>query len=192
MAFTVIDPRSVQIFGLSHMNIRPGDLLSITGYGFDPYTVIHFGPSDSINFNATSTSNMTAAVPNLLYGKYEVWASNSRGTSQKTAKFYIQAGYTTDSRPMITSVSPVNTTLDSTITVTADGLSPSGNTIYSNLGIINNISSSDDRTISFKVADLPNVSLFFQNAATLKFPLSFSVGTQNGISLDYGYSVIMR
>jgi hypothetical protein len=192
MAFAVVDPKDLNVFGLSHSYVRSGDLLAITGYGFDADTIIHFGPNSSIAVSPTSTRTLSVAIPSLSFGQYEVWASNSRGTSQRTARFYIVVGNKTDSRPTIMSVSPIYATRDSVITVTADKLSVSGNTVYSSLGTIRNIPSTDGQRLTFKVSDLPGFSGLLRTADIARFTLTFGVRTQDGMALNYGYFVIIK
>ena len=186
-AFQAVSPNDLLIFGLSHYKIKPGDLLSVTGFGFDPYTTAHIGQIYSTAAVSTSSNSFTIQIPAIPYGTYDFWVSNGRGTSMDESPFKLTVADATDQRPTILSVSPTVAGIGDTITVTADKLDFSGNAVYSNIGIIRSVPSPDGRTMSFKVSQLPNADGLAQDRSTGNFTVTFGIGTAEGQSLNYGY-----
>lgn len=186
-AFQAVSPDDLLIFGISHDKIKPGDALTVTGFGFDPGTVVHIGRSYSAVVIATSSDSFTIQAPTLPYGVYDLWVTNGRGSSMDESPFEITVAPVSDDRPILASVSPRTAGLNDTITVTADRLDATGNVVYSNIGIIRSVPSSDGKSMSFRVSQLPNASGFTQNQSMNSFTVTFGVGTTAGQSLNYGY-----
>ena len=191
-AFSAVFPSDLLIFGLSHSIVKPGDGLNVIGFGFDPDTVIHIGLGYSVSVGATSTGSFSLVVPMLLYGTYDLWVTNSRGSSKDKSPFKLTIASVSDSRPTITSVSPASVGKGDIITVNADRLDAVGNAIYSSLGIIKSLPSADGKTMTFNVDDLPNAAMFFQNQSVGQFDVSFGLKTKAGMSLDYGHFTITK
>ncbi|MBU6426670.1 IPT/TIG domain-containing protein [Patescibacteria group bacterium] len=191
-AFAALHADDLLIFGLSNDKVKPGDILVVSGFGLDPDTTIHFGNKVSTSVSTSSGNELIVKIPSIPYGVYDVWVSNTRGTTLGKTPFKITIGAVTDNRPMIFSVSPTHATRDDEVTVTAKGLDASGNNIYSSLGIIKSISSSDGKTIRFKVTDLPNAYGFFNSPSLNKFTVTFGIRTGDGLSVNYGYFIISK
>ena len=189
-AFMPVSSDNVLLYGLSHLKAKPGDLIDAVGFGFDPDTVIHIGPLFSMPANPKSDTKLSFQVPNIFSDTYEVWISNKRGTSVNISPIELTVGSITDVRPNILSVTPRTAGFNDTISVSLDKLDLSGNVIYSNLGTIRGVSSSDGHSLTFKVSDLPNVREFFQNKAIRNFVVTFGIGTSETRSINYGYFTI--
>ena len=186
-AFNRVFPNDLMIFGLSHAKAKPGDLLQVTGVGFGSDMLFHIGSSETVSIQATTSDLFSVIVPGISYGKYRVWLTDAGRTTENETPFFLNIGNLTDARPQIMSVSPTQAYRDSEIVVTADALDTTNNTIYSNLGIIRSVPSVNGRSLVFKTADLPNTAAFFSDQNTDQFTVTFSVGTPNGQSINYGY-----
>jgi hypothetical protein len=185
-AFRAFSPNDLFIYGLSHKKIRPGDMLALTGYGFDSDTIVHIGPTVSVQVSATSTDEMEFRVPtNLFYSTYPIWVTNKKGSSLKDRSILVSN--VTDSPPVIQSVSPSEAVQGGAITIVTDKLDRTGNSIYSSLGIIRGVTSVDGRTAIVNVNDFPKAVTFFQNQELSKIPVTFSIESSQGRSIDYGY-----
>ena len=191
-AFQPVSPTDLLIFGLSHNKVRSGDMLTVTGFGFDPGTMVHIGQDHSAAVAASSSRSFSFQVPALTYGTYDLWVTNSRGSSMDSSPFKLTIAPVSDSRPTMLSVSPTSASSKDTITVTADLLDPSGNTIYSNLGIIKSVPSSDGKKMSFRVDQLPNVAAMVANPSIRTYKVTFGLGTPAGLSLNYGYFTLTK
>ncbi len=190
-AFMAVSPRDLLIFGVSNLQIKPGDTLSITGYGFDPDSIVHIGATTAPTVSISS-SDIRLVVPEISYGTYDLWVTNSRGSSKTSSPFKFTIGATTDSRPEILSVTPNSASRNAVIKVTATRLDTSNNTIHSTLGTLRNLNSSDGKTLTFNVNDLPNASMFFSNTSVNQFTVSFGVKNSSGLSSNYGYFFITK
>jgi peptidoglycan hydrolase-like protein with peptidoglycan-binding domain len=191
-AFTAVFPNEIDVFGTSHTKVKAGDLLSLVGYGFDLDTVINIGNSSVIMAKATSSTEVTIKIPELAYGKYDLWASNSKGSSKINTPVSITVDSVSDKRPSISSVSPSIARDGDTITVKADTFDPTGNKIYSSLGTIGSLPSFDGHTITFRVNQLPNATKFFENDKINQFAVTFGIGTEQGLSINYGYFLLKK
>jgi len=175
----------VLVVGVSTFVIKAGDPLYIQGRGFTATNVVHFGTSSEVDaVVSTTTHDIYVKVPAISNGLYQVWVSNADGSSQTKGKFFIQVSDETLSRPVITSVTPVNAKMGDTITVTGTGFDLQGNQVNSLLGIVKNVSS-DSKKLSFKVSDLPN-AVAFGTSSVSSFNVSFSITTSRGRTANYG------
>ncbi|MDE2037605.1 MAG: peptidoglycan-binding protein [Patescibacteria group bacterium] len=191
-AFVPVSADDIALYDISHETVKPGDSLTLFGYGFDASTTVNFGPSHSVSASASSTRMVTVTVPWVPFGEYSVWASDSRGSTASGPARRVIIGTVSDARPSLLSVSPSIASSGGSVTVTASALDRSGNTIYSDLGIIRSVPSLDGRTLSFSVDQLPGAAAFFGNKAADSYVVTFSVGTQAGRSLDYGYFTLIK
>ena len=192
IAFVVASANDIAIFGLSHTKIKPGDWLTITGFGLDQGTVVHIGDANSVVAATTSNDLINIQIPNIPYGTYQVWVSNTRGSTKDSGKYYVIIGNETDSRPKILSVTPTEAKKGDDITIILDKADLSGNKIYSSLGIISSVSSTDGRTLRVNTNNFSNAGLFFSNNQVNRFLVTFGVGTRSGQSLNYGYFYINK
>ena len=188
--FSVFGPAAkndVLVTSLSNFIIKAGDILTIQGRGFSPTSnTVNFGSQTQINsIVSTSTNTIFVQIPNIPDGTYQVWVSNSNGSSGKTkSKLFVKISNVTHNRPTITKVSPTQAKIGDTITVTGTGFDSSTNQVNSILGIIKNVSSDGSRLI-FKVSDLPNTNKFSSsNMKTIN--ISFSISTTKGRTNNYG------
>lgn len=192
-AFSAISQNDVRIFGLSHERIKPGDSLSISGFGFGSDPIVHLGEEISVRAEVISNNEIAVKIPPYLsYGTYALWVSNERGNTRYKTPFDVIIAETTDVRPTIISVFPTRADNNTLVTVTADRLDLSDNKIYSSLGIIRSVPSGDGRTMKFKVSDLPNANQFFNDKSVNEFTVTFGIGTSQGLSVNYGYFVLAK
>ena len=191
-AFIPIFENEILIYGLSHIKVRPGDTVNAVGFGYSSSTVLHIGEDSTYPLNLISDSEFSFRVPALPYDSYNVWVTDSTSSSKGRSPVNIIIGTITDTRPNILSVTPIQTKTDGTITVVADNLNRYGNTIYSSLGIIKNVSSLDGKTLTFKVADLPKTQAFLANKKIDQFGVSFSIGTAGTRTINYGRFTLIK
>ncbi|MDO8575499.1 MAG: peptidoglycan-binding protein [bacterium] len=191
-AFQGIFSNDLSIFGISHVKIKSGDTLKISGQGFDSDTMINIGSDYTVKANITSDKSVYVLIPNISRGVYQIWASNSTSNTKNTSSIFLTIGDTTYERPRISSVTPTYANKNDTIIITADNLDTFGNSVFSSLGTIRNIFSKDGHTLSFKVSELPKSKAFFENTVVDRFTVSFSVKTKAGTSINYGYFIIIK
>jgi peptidoglycan hydrolase-like protein with peptidoglycan-binding domain len=191
-AFHVFSLKDLLIFGTSHTKIKTGDSLALVGYGFDKNTTVHIGSNSSIPASPSSDSDISIKIPNIPQGTYDLWVENDRGNSQKGSPTKITIADQTDARPSLISVSPESAHENDTITVRADKLDPTGNNIYTTIGVLKSVPSYDGHTMTFKVSDLPNAKIFFSNTVINSFIVTFGIMTHDGLSLNYGTFTLIK
>ena len=153
----------VRVYNTSEYQVSPGDNVILTGEGFTlSSNTVYFGENRSIS-NLPSNeegSKISFVVPkDLPLGKYSIWATNANGTSKSEAiKIYIVITDSPMERPVVEKVEPAEATIDSEIAVSGKGFTASGNSIYSMFGNVMNISSSDGKTLKFKVSSMQQMA----------------------------------
>ena len=171
--------------------MSPGKTVILEGEGFTPNSnTIHFGENNSIpDLNASENgTKISFAVPkDLPFGKYGIWVTNGNGTSKsETIKIYIVVIDNPAERPVVEKVEPAEATIDSEIVVSGKGFTTSGNNIYSMFGNVMNISSSDGKTLKFKVSTMQQIAKMNTEKSAKNMPIEvwFYVVNDNGYNKE--------
>jgi peptidoglycan hydrolase-like protein with peptidoglycan-binding domain len=162
---------SVKIDSFSVTSAVTGASVTISGTNFDANNnTVYVGSVPVTNLPSYNGNALSFIVPQNVSGSVMVYVANSHGTSNSLVLNVINYGggsgclpgqsvypYTIGygscvSAPLtVTSLSPDNGAVGSSVTVYGTGFSTTGNTVHFGSGIITNIGSNDGRAISFIV-----------------------------------------
>ncbi|PIP73409.1 MAG: hypothetical protein COW88_02210 [Candidatus Lloydbacteria bacterium CG22_combo_CG10-13_8_21_14_all_47_15] len=164
----------------------PNTIITIFGEGFTRKSnVLHIGDRYFIrNILSSSSTELTFNMPNAVpAGKYALSISNEYGTSSAYKTFLV-----TDKAvqsPVISDVSPASGPYGTEVTVIGDNFSLKGNDIYTSYGIIENIASSDGKTLSFKILpapEVPELQVGVDLNKGIEWPIWFYIVSEGGES----------
>lgn len=168
----------VKIDSLSVTSAVTGASVTISGSGFDYNSnTVYVGSVPVTGIPSYTSNSLSFVVPQNVGGSVMVYVANSRGSSNSLALNVINytggsgcvypynTGYGNcgcnstygfgascqNSQLTVTSLSPDNGAVGSSVTVYGSGFGVSGNTVHFGGGIITNIGSQDGRAISFTV-----------------------------------------
>ncbi len=161
-----------------------GTEVTYPGYGFaGESNTINFGPLFQIdNIIADSSGSLVFSIPaGISVGTYETWVTNKKGDSNTRFFIVTPEGATP---PTAMRVTPETMGLNEQATIYGSGFMPTGNTIRTSYGIIENVPSPDGKVLSFNVSPpfLENVDLSDPRAKRAGFPMWVSVSNNNGLS----------
>ena len=150
---------------------------------------VFIGPSVSIiNLKSRDGSTIELTLPDistLSSGNYEVWVTNSAGSSKNSERpIPVLITQTPKALPRIISVSPSSVSPSGIIIISGENFSANGNNIISVAGEIHNISSSDSKTMIVALSSFPYMSKIINAPLIESFKLSFVVQNENGIDLN--------
>lgn len=170
---------------------HPESRVTITAGGLtESLNVVHFG-DEAVSDTKISGASLTFSVPNLPFGKYDIFITNSLGTSNKS--FFVITD-PKSSPPFILSTSPESCLYGEEVTIRGANFTPTGNEIYSSYGSIKDVASPDGTTLVFKVLPFPEVPELQAGVdlkQNLQLPVEFYVVNRNGISRSSG-SLVLR
>jgi hypothetical protein len=178
----------LRLYSVSPFKAMGGTSLTFSGTGFSLANTIYFGENRKIeNVPLANNSSLHASLPSdLSPGKYEVWVTNEKGSSRR-AEFPVFITVTTIpiSAPVITAITPSDTFgFDGEVAIVGNGFVEK-NTLITGFGFIDNLVRKDPNTLSFKIADLPDVAnmrkILGARPGTM-MKLSFYVLNENGIT----------
>lgn len=167
----------------SDYTVTPGSELTVYGTGLSQTSnVLHIG---TLTFDrpVDSSGGLTVTIPaNATLGKFDMWISNTKGSSNK--KFLVIKNADVVS-PKITGFTPRSGLLGTVVTVTGEGFTAQGNDIYLGNQVISGVTSPDGKTLSFTVdekevpgatngLDVPNMDV--------TIPVWFYIVNANGFS----------
>ena len=189
---SVIQPLAIQSDKLivmypSQYSGLVGTKLSLFGSGFNKNEnyVVHFGDKYTVQSTTVLNSGtLKFIVPSdIIFGKYSIWVTSGKEKSNDDAFFIVTDPLIPE--PTITSISPTSVRFGEKITISGSGFTPVGNNIRAGYEVIENVSSSDGETLTFKVK--PPV---FENeiSSNTKFDFQAYVENKNGISNSANFS----
>ena len=193
-SFSVSDSDELMVFYPSLYMGHPGDTITLLGSGFDKSgNTVHFGENYTISgVTASQNSKLTFTVPDLPPGRFILAVSNTKGRAEASAFRILNKNII--SSPNIKNISPLSGDEGTAIVITGSGFESTGNTIYTTFAIIENIPSSDGKTITFA---LPNIDDGMSEEDILNiggeesslvesdpFPVYIYVENNNGLSND--------
>jgi hypothetical protein len=176
-----------KLYFVSPYQAKQGTKIVLHGQSFSSvFNTVFIGSSVSItNIKSSDGSTVEVTLPDttvLPSGFYQVWVTNSIGSSQDLRiPIVILVTQTPKLPPRVISVSPPSTTPSGTITITGENFSSNGNNIFSGAGEIDNVPSVDGKTITIALSSFPFMSKIINAPKVTSFSLSFVVQNENGI-----------
>ncbi len=165
-----------------------GTKLSISGSGFSlESNTVNFGRQKMANIKAKNANEISFLVPHVTPGKYDISVSNSGKTSDTVSFMVTNTGAV---KPSIDKIEPAEAKFGQEIKITGKNFTPTGNMVNSALGIIQDLPSTDGKTIVFTIPlpdylnthDQSILQKWFGNKTNLFWPVRFKVINTNGIS----------
>lgn len=182
----------VQVAFLSIDYGKHGSLLEITGNNFSlTDNKIHFGAHVVSGVSAESKNKIKFIIPDSIpVGIYKVEVQNQSGKSENNAYFVVASDGAT--LPKINNVSPTSLSLGDEVVVTGENFTTTGNMVRTNLGVFENISSSDGKTLKFDVEapDDLDIAKLFEIDENFEMPVFMYVVNTNGVSDKLNPSII--
>ncbi len=175
----------VYISNISPFEIKASDILTIKAKGLLAENTLHIGDSYSVKINSSSEI-VKIPVPNINNGVYQVWIENKNGTSKEKSPQYIKISNQTKDSLVITKSYPQTTSINGVITVEGSGFDVQNNTIYSTLGVLNNVPSENGK-IKFKVADFPEIKKNSRDGVGGGGVITYSINNSSQKSANFGY-----
>ena len=124
-----------------------GDTVTLQGLGLSGENLtLRFGATVITDLISSGESVVSFTVPHIPPGRYSVSVANSKGTSN-TLNFFVRS--LSVAKPNIANISPKEFVGETKVTITGTGFSQKGNTIYTGYGIIEDVPSPDETTLSF-------------------------------------------
>ncbi len=150
---------NISLFGFSDYQVVPGSSLVAQGLGFAATdNTIHIGNQEISGLSSADGMTMSFVLPSTTpLGSYEIWVTNAKGTSRKSDRpIKVLVTNNPAPRPVISSVSPANPTIDDIITLSGSNLSGVTD-VMSSLGPLKGVQSTPS-TVAFRISDLPMAS----------------------------------
>lgn len=169
----------VLIYAMTKSVVKVGDSVEISGYGVNKETYVYFGNDYRVKPKTVSGQSLIFTVPNLPLGRYDIALSNLNGISQTAVLVITSDGV---SKLKVTETDPQNVSFGETITIKGEGFSSGNNEVRTSYGRILNISSSDGKSISFKVEPEALRETVKSKTFNQLYPVEFIVVNSNGVS----------
>lgn len=179
------------IFAISEAQVAPGGTLILYGSNLgSKNSHIFIGQTEiTPTFNAPTGASSTITIPSSIStGVYDLWTQSGTGTTTKKFMLKFEVTNSPTKRPILYSSTPLMVTLNDTIVVSGANFSSYDNAITSGFGIIKGLSSSDGKTLSFRVRDFAGAVKASQDPKLIgnEVPMSFLVKTSGGLSNQSG------
>lgn len=181
---------AVKVNMAQNYQVSPGGTLILNGSGFTSSgNTVHFSGKYSVsNVASLSGTSLKVDLPqDLPLGRHNVWVTNINGTSRNPqAEVYFVITQNPVANPVITSISPLFVDENSEITINGKGFSRNNNNLYTGLGNVTNIPSSEGDTLKIKISDLPYLAAIASNPELkgTTYSLPVYVQNENGSSLS--------
>jgi hypothetical protein len=171
------DVSTVIISKINPQIARKGSVVTIAGRGFDGSSTIYIGNNYIIRNPNRTASTLSFSLPDLPAGKYDVVVKTNRGLSNTI--FLVVASNMVNS-VRIDSLSPQIVPFGSTVTITGSGFTSENNDIYTPLGKLGGISSSDGKTLSFTFRPEIFTEMAKMSAGSKTLPMQLYIVNGNG------------
>jgi hypothetical protein len=130
-----------------------GTTVELSGWGFETDSKILFGNDRIIETRLKDSNTLEFKIPNDLgSGQYNITVKNKLDMSVAPSTFFI-----TDENsavPIVKSTNPERGSYGTDIIITGSNFTATNNIVQSKFGSINNISSTDGKTLRFKYEPL--------------------------------------
>jgi hypothetical protein len=186
------------IYQASPQIVVPGDTLMISGYDLSTApggnVVLWNGVAQGAAVASSDGKTLTITVPQLSPGKYDLSVVRNGATTPHTTTVWVRDASLP--QPHITSVTPTQGKLGDVFTIHGTGFTPTGNTVLTTFGKIENLSSTGGGTeISFTFdpfAERPVFRNFDGSLANYPWPIYVYVINTGGIASENGsFKVVM-
>ncbi len=167
-----------------------GSTVTLTGTGFSTQSnTVNLGALKIKNIAAQNSANIRLTIPNTTpAGRYDISVTVGSKTTPTTIPFMVTTPGA--SIPVIEKVEPVQAKFGEPITVTGRNFTATGNIVSSGLGIIQDVKSTDGKTLTFTIPlpesmkiDIPQVrETWFNKKDNLYWPVRIHVTNVNGVS----------
>lgn len=178
--------KTPKLFSIDPYQAKGGTEVVLSGEFFDiEQNTVFIGDNYSVaGIKSTDTKTLRIILPGgsiLQNGKYMVWVTTSKGSSRNPS-VPIQVFITDTPKPPpdVISVDPPSVTLDKDIVIKGNNFTQNGNNIYSTLGNIMNVPSSDGVTIKVNMASFPYAQKL-KDAKGLIGKMWLTVQNDNGV-----------
>ena len=184
--------QNVTLTSLSVTSGQPGSSVTIYGSNFDyANNTVYFGTMPIANVSSYNGTSLTVTVPSTVsQNAVNVYVTNTRGTSN-TLTFNItgnicQYPYTNCYGSVnIQYLSPSSGSVGTTVTVTGNGFSTTGNTVRFGAGVITGVNSPNGNTLSFVIPSQLGGTSQFVTQGTYNVSVSnFSGQTSNALTFN--------
>jgi hypothetical protein len=186
------DPK---ILSLSQYEAERGQSITIVGSNFTPTNnTIHFSGTEQILSGILSPDEQTLkfTVPDWVpLGGHNLFVSNVNGTSfEESFGEYFQVVKNARGLPRVTEVSPnpLRLSEEEVIIIKGENFDRENNSVFSSLGMVSGVPSSDGRTLELSLQSFPGFSqleLFMEQGSTERsIELFLQVQTTVGFSLE--------
>jgi hypothetical protein len=175
----------INVFATSPATVQSGKKMSVFGYGFSqgtPYDLVLASTGEVVASGVATTSISVdfKKFPKLSPGQYAVQLRGAGGTSNQLT-VYVGSGHP----PVVTSVTPNPIKAGDEVTVFGTGFSPTGNSVQTALGTIDNLKMEKVKgkaALVFTSELGANLPLFVRSNATTSVPVSLTVVNAKGAS----------
>lgn len=162
---------------------KPGTVISISGTGFTSTdNTIYFGIGHAVEKAASwNGQSITFKIPAIPKGNYPLSVKNAQGESNKDSFFVVTDGVTPE--PKIEKVSPARAGRGAVVSVNGSGFTSKGNVVRTGISVINDVSSADGTTLSFKIPlDILTSTTTSPKVKKGFFPVWVYIVNENGVS----------
>lgn len=164
---------------------KPGDTVTLAGYGFSSHASIYIGPTYRVKATYAFGA-LQFKVPAVPLGRYDIAVKDSGGISQTAVLVVTQNG---KSGTKLGIPEPENASFGETITIRGEGFSPSNNEIRTSYGRIAGLPSPDGKRISLRVEPEFLRETVKQKTFNKLYRVEFIVVNSNGVT-EPGYFTI--
>ncbi len=193
--------KTVKIYSVSPYQVKPGQKVVVSGTGFaQNNNFFSFGNRKTEGLACQYSTYCEVVVPNnTSLGEQNVTLENSNGNTSNqgfSAKVFVTN--TPVKEPVVASATPKEikeSSMGEKVTVTGESFSSNENYIYTPLGQSGPYSSSDQKTLSFSLKEMPDIDKLIKRAKLLNMdivPVPFILSNQNGSSEAYFVNLLIN
>ncbi len=170
----------VSITSLSKYDAAPGDLIRITGKGFDKVTnTVYFNDKKVENISSIFGTSLVVKVPLDMYGSLKVRVGTKEGTSNAFPLRVTKKG----AKAPVISFAGRKVDLSTKITLNGTGIAKT-NEVRTTLGTLYNVASDSTKSLTFSFGDMPGLASYKKlpkdsASTTVMFWVSNENGTSN-------------
>ncbi len=183
-----------KVLGLSRYNVSRGSDVTVFGSNFDysDNSIYFLGVTKTIDsVSSKDGATLSFTVPEWLpYGSYNLSILNKNGNSfDRSFGNYFSVSEKTKDLPKVMSVEPSSLSISSEqiIVIKGENFDKENNRVFSELGLIENIPSTDGKTIKINLRHFPSFSQvenIYRNIKTSNYSLNIFLNVQTSVGLS--------
>lgn len=193
-----VEQGEVFVVSLSRYSGKYGAVVTMGGYGFARTgNTIYIGDGSVVeHVPSWNGQTMNFEVPNIAKGLYHLWVKNARGESDHSGFFVVTDGVTPEPK-----IDSVDYFAGRGTVIKGSGFATTGNMVRTGVGVYEDISSPDGKTIIVSPATtlssfskLPTATIFVDAPKEIKpifIPVSVFVINENGVSNSKNFTLEM-